>query len=90
LRNKKIDNLGKEAKVYLDRIEEAYKNSDLNNADYEELCSAALNILEPQLEQLSEAQSGLLLEQELALVVAGCLIRFMIIKRGYLRGLRIW
>src|SRR5699024_2772154 len=39
----KIENLDSETKGYLDRIEEAYKNDELNNADYEELRSSALN-----------------------------------------------
>ena len=39
----KINNLDKETKGYVDRIEEAYKNDELNNADYEELRSSALN-----------------------------------------------
>lgn len=39
----KIENLDSETKGYLDRIEEAYKNGELNNADYEELRSVAIN-----------------------------------------------
>ncbi|WP_269410531.1 hypothetical protein [Lentibacillus daqui] len=32
----KINNLDSEAKGYLDRIEELYKNGELNKADYED------------------------------------------------------
>src|SRR5690625_5257083 len=39
----KIENLDSETKGYLDRIKEAYKNGELNNADYEELRSVAIN-----------------------------------------------
>src|SRR5690625_7792863 len=50
----KIENLDSERKGNLDRIEEAYKNDELNNADYEELRSWALNKGATATEKLSE------------------------------------